>query len=450
MPAAMTRGAPPGPAGYPLVGVFPKARRDPLGFFTDCVRRHGDVVAMRLGPHEVYLLRHPDHVKHVLQDHAAAYAKGPTVARVRTLFGESLTTLDGDRWRARRRQVQPAFQPGLHARFASVVSRAVAELLECWNPLAARGEPLELAGEMRRLAQTIIIRACFGEVPAGELEALGRALDSAVALVDRRLWSPFGWLDVPTPAVLRSRRALGAVETFISRLTAEARRSGPPSGTLLAALFEAGAIEALTASELHDELKAFLFAGHTTTASALAWVWYVLSEHHGARERIEEECRNVLGGRNPRLEDLPGLGHTRRVIEEVLRLYPPTWLTARSPLEGTPLGGYTIPARALVLLSPYLTHRHPAVWEDPERFDPDRFTLGRGAMRPAFAYFPFGGGPRRCIGSAFATTEMQMIVATVAQHYRLTLLPGTRVVPAAGLTLRPSPALPMRAHRMSI
>jgi cytochrome P450 len=415
------------------------ARRDPLGFFTECVRGHGDLVAMRLGPHRVYLLRHPDHVKHVLQDNARAYAKGPTVSRVRPLFGESLTMVDGDRWRGRRRQVQPAFQSGLHAGFASVVSRAVAELLERWRLLVARGEPAELAGEMRRLTQTIIIRACFGEVSAGELRTLGQALDAAVTHVDRKLWSPLGWLDVPSPASARYRRALGEVEAFIARRTAEARRSGPTPGTMLAALLDA--TEPLTIPELHDELKAFVFAGHTTTASALAWVWHVLSEHPDARELIEEECLAVLGGRHPRLEDLPGLGNTRRVIEEALRLYPPTWLTARSPVEDDSIAGYVIPAGALVLLSPYLTHRHPAVWDDPERFDPDRFIVGRAATRQAFAYFPFGGGPRRCIGSAFATMEMQMIVATVAQRYRLALPPGARVLPAPGLTLRPSSPL---------
>jgi len=439
MPAAATRGAPPGPAGFPVVGVFPMARRDPLGFFTECVRRHGDLVAMRLGPHRVYLLRHPDHVKHVLQDNAPAYAKGPTVSRVRPLFGESLTMVDGDRWRGRRRQVQPAFQPGLHAGFASVVSRAVAELLDRWRLLAARGEPAELAREMRQLTQTIIIRACFGEVSTGELRTLGQALDAAVTHVDRKLWSPLGWLDVPSPASARYRRALGEVEAFIARLTAEARRSGPTPGTMLAGLLDA--TEPLTIPELHDELKAFLFAGHTTTASALAWVWYMLSQHPDARGLIEEECLAVLGGRHPRLEDLPGLGNTRRVIEEALRLYPPTWLTARSPVEDDSLGGYVIPAGALVLLSPYLTHRHPTVWDDPERFDPDRFIVGRAATRQAFAYFPFGGGPRRCIGSAFATMEMQMIVATVAQRYRLALPAGARVLPAPGLTLRPSSPL---------
>jgi cytochrome P450 len=432
--------APPGPAGYPLIGVFPRARRDPVGFFAECVRRHGDVVAMRLGPHRAYLLRHPDHVKHVLQDKAAVYAKGPTAARVRSLFGESLTVMDGGDWRQRRRQVTPAFQAGHHAGFAQVVTRAVAERLDRWRP----GQLLELTHEMRRLAQTIIIRACFGEVPARDIEMLGQALDAAVAQVERRLWSPLGWLALPTSAQARGRRGLTLVDVFISRAMTEARRSGVPPGTLLSALLDASSVPPLDAAEFHAELKAFLFAGHTTTASALAWTWYVLSEHDDAREQIERECKAVLGGDVPSLETLPLLGYTRRVIEEVLRLYPPTWLTARSSLDEDTLDGYGLPAGALVLLSPHLTHRHPMFWEEPERFDPSRFVPARAAGRHAFAYFPFGGSPRRCIGSGLATTEMQLIVATLAQRYRLAVLPEARVVPVAGLTLRPGPALPAR------
>jgi cytochrome P450 len=425
------------------------ARRDPLGFFMDCARRYGDVVAMRLGRHRVYLLRHPDHVKHVLQDNAHAYTKGPTATRVRALFGDSLTMVDGVRWRRRRRQVQPAFQPGQHAHVASVSSRATAKMLERWRLPAERGEPLELVGEMRRLKQEIIIRACYGEVPAAEVESVRQALDVAVAHVEHRLWNPLGWLEVPTPAGARYRRALATLEAFTSRMVREASRSTPPPHTLLGALLNAptGA-ESLTAAELHDELTAFLVAGHTTTASALAWTWYVLSENPDARGRLEDECRAVLRGRAPGLDDLSGLGYTRRVIEEVLRLYPPTWLTARTPVEDDTLGGYLIPRGALVLLSPYLTHHHPAVWEEPERFDPDRFTPACAVARPAFAYFPFGGGPRRCIGGAFATTEMQLIVATLAQRYRLTLVPGARIIPAAGLTLRPSPPMLAQLHRV--
>jgi cytochrome P450 len=430
------------------MGVFPMVRRDPLGFFMDCARRYGDVVAMRLGPHRVCLLRHPDHVKHVLQDNAHAYAKGPTATRVRTLFGDSLTMVDGVPWRRRRRQVQPAFQPGQHAHFASVISRATAEMLERWRLPAERGEPLEMACEMRRLTQEIIIRACFGEIPAPKVESVRQALDVALAHVEHRLWSPLGWLEVPTPARARYRRALATLEALIFRMVGEASRSTPPPNTLLSALFNVPTgSESLTAAELNDELKAFLVAGHTTTASALAWTCYMLSENCDARDRLEEECRAVLRGRVPGIDDLPSLRYTRRVIEEVLRLYPPTWLTARTPVEDDTLGGYLIPRGALVLLSPYLTHRHPAVWEDPERFDPDRFAPACAAARPAFAYFPFGGGPRRCIGASFAITEMQLIVATLAQRYRPTPVPGARVIPVASLTLRPSPPVLVQLRR---
>ena len=438
MALARPRSAPPGPTGYPLMGVFPIARRDPLGFFLDCARRYGDIVSMRLGVHHAYLLSHPDHVKRVLQDNARAYAKGPPAARVHALFGDSLTVVDGDRWRKRRRQVQPAFLPGQHAPFAAAVARASAEMLDRWRPLRERGEPLDVVREMRRLTQTIIVRAVFGEVPPAEIHAISEALDLAVARVDRRLWSALGWLEAPTPARAKYRRALGIVHAFVARRVSAARHVGSSPGTLLAAL-----LDHLSDAELYDELKAFLVAGHTTTASALAWTWYVLSEHPEARGQIEQESREVLAGRAPGAGDLPRLGYTRRVIEEVLRLYPPTWLTARTAAEDDELGGYRIPAGALILLSPYVTHRHPAVWEAPERFDPDRFAPKPSAARPAFAHFPFGGGPRRCIGSAFAIAEIQCIVATVAQRHRLDLLPGVQIVPAAGLTLRPRSAVPM-------
>ena len=431
--------APPGPVGYPFVGVFPMARRDPLGFFTSCVQRHGDVVTMRLGRQRVYLLRHPDHVKQVLQDKASLYAKGPTASPVRALFGESLTMVDGKRWRRRRHEVQPVFLPSRHVPFASVVSRACTEMLEDWRLVAERGEIVDLAFEMRRLAQTIIIRACFGEVGESERQALSRALDVAVAHVDRQLWSPIAWLAIPTLSSAPGRRAVAEINAYIVRATTR----GLLPGTLLSTFLESVGDD-VDAAEIHDEIKAFLIAGHTTTASVLAWIWHVLSEHVAARKLIEDECTAVLGCRPPEPADLPALACTRRVIEEVLRLYPPTWLTARSSVETDSLGGYVIPADALILLSPYLTHRHPRIWDDPERFDPDRFIQDRSAARPAFSYFPFGGGPRRCVGSGFASAELQMIVATVAQRFRPTVLPGVRAVPVAGLTLRPSGPLPAR------
>jgi len=428
----LPRSAPPGPTGDPLTGVFRVARHDPLGFFLDCARRYGDIVSMRLGTRRAYLLSHPDHVRHVLQDNARAYAKGSAAARVHALFGDSLSVVDGDRWRQRRRQVQIAFQPTPSAPFAAVVAHACDERLDRWRLFCQRGEPIEVASEMRRLSQTIIIRAIFGEVSSAEIQSVGEALDRAVAHVTDRLWQPLGWLKASTRIGAKRPRALGVVNAFVARMVNAGRRSPPARGTLLA-----GLLHSLSDTELHHELRALLIAGHTTTGSALAWAWYALSEHPEVRERIEQECRDVLDGHAAVADDLPRLGYTRRVIQEVLRLYPPTWLTARTPMADDELGGYHVPARTLILLSPYVTHRHPDVWEAPERFDPDRFSPEQSARRPTFAHFPFGGGPRRCIGGGFATVEMLCIIATVAQRYRLTLLPGASVVPLAGLTLHP-------------
>ena len=434
-----------GPRGYPLVGVFPRARRDPLGFFTECARRYGDVSAMRLGTHDVYLLSHPEHVWHVLHERGRVYAKGPAAARIRGLFGDSLTMVDDDRWRRRRRQLQPAFQSSQHAQLASIIGRATAEMLERWRRSAAGDDTVDAVSEMRRLTQTIIVRACFGEMAAADIEALAQALDVAVGYVERRLWSPLGWLDVPTPGGARYRRALATIDACIARTIGNARRSTPLPGSMLAALVASPAGgEPVTDAELHTELKAMLVAGYTTTASALAWTWYLLSAHADVRVRLEDECRTLLSGRAPSSEALPRLSYTRRVIDEVLRLYPPTWVTARLAVEDDVVAGYTIPAGAIVLLSPYVTHRHPAAWEAPDVFDPERFTPARAAARPSGAYVPFGDGARRCIGSAFALTEMQLIIAAVAQRYRLTLVPGAPVLPLAGLTLRPSPAVPCR------
>ena len=275
---------------------------------------------------------------------------------------------------------------------------------------------------------------------------LGPALDSAVDQVERRLWSPVGWLAVSGPGRARGHRGLMLLDSFISRRIAEAGRAGPPSGTLLSSLLHAFPADPLGEAELHEELKALLFAGHTTTASALAWTWHVLSQHPDALEQIESECEAALGGRAPLLEDLPALGHTRRVIEEVLRLYPPTWLTARAPLGDDTLDGYVIPAGGLILLSPYLTHRHPAIWEHPERFDPDRFLPG--APPPdRFAYLPFGIGPRVCIGAQFALTEATLVLAAMLRAFRIERADDAPVTPRGIVTTQPDRAPPFLLHR---
>jgi cytochrome P450 len=435
---------PPGPRGPPVIGVFLAARRDPLGFFLECMRRYGDVVGMRFGPRRAYLLSHPDDVRHVLEDDQDIYAKTPTAERVRPLFGDSLTTIDGERWQRQRRLVRPAFRPASLVRALPIVTEATAQMLDRWAPIAERGETVDVYREMTALTTAIIVKVAFGDVAEAEVRAVGDALEDAVRQVNRRVWSPLGSLDIPAPGQRRRDAALGTIETFVCAAVARARRDAPPAGSLLAALLDAHDTrrdEPQRDADLCHELKAILFAGHTTTASALAWTFYALSTHAAAGAAVREEAREALAGRSPGADALPSLVRTRRVIDEVLRLYPPTWVTARSPVQDDHVRGYRVAAGAIVLLSPFVTHRHPAFWPEPDRFDPERFAPD--ARRAPFAYFPFGGGPRSCIGAWLASVEMQLVVGMVAQRYELTLVPGSRVAVEAGVTLRPQPGVTM-------
>jgi cytochrome P450 len=205
--------------------------------------------------------------------------------------------------------------------------------------------------------------------------------------------------------------------------------------------------EQMTDAQFRDEVMTIFLAGHETTASALSWTWYLLSIHPDVRARMHEELDRVLAGRPPTIEDLSQLAYTKQVVQEALRLYPPAWVVGRCPTEDDRIGGYFIPAGSLVFTCPWVTHRHPDFWEGPEGFDPERFAPQRVAERPRFAYFPFGGGPRQCIGNTFALVEAQLVLATVAQRWRLDLVPGTRVQPEALITLRPRGGLPMTLHR---
>jgi cytochrome P450 len=340
--------------------------------------------------------------------------------------------------------MRPAFRPRSLLQSLPVVTEATARMLDRWATLAERGAPVDVLREMTGLTQAIIVELVFGDVGEGRARAVGEALEEAVQHANHRLWSPLGSLAVPTPGQRRFQAALRTIDGFVSTNIARAREGAPPAGALLTALLDAadaGGGEPMRDADLRHELKAVLFAGHTTTASALAWTFYVLSTDPAASEAVRAEVREALGGRSPGADDLPSLVHVRRVIDEVLRLYPPTWVTARTPLRDDRIRGYRIAAGSIVLLSPFVTHRHPAFWPEPDRFDPDRFAAER---RPApFAYLPFGAGPRSCIGSWLASVEMQLVVAMVAQRYALTLVPGSGVAVEPGLTLRPKPGVPV-------
>ncbi len=435
----------PGPRGYPVVGILLSMRRDPVGFLTEAARRYGDVVSLKMGPMQAYLLSHPDHIQHVLQDHHRDYRKSRFVERVKPFLGEGLATSEGETWKAQRRLAQPAFHRQEIAALARVVTQTVDETLDQWRAPAAG--PVDVLSRMLMLTGDIILRTMFG----ASSRDLGRPrlddFDTVTQLCMDRMLAMIDWSTIlPTPGRRRFRAAMSRLDQAVHEIIASRRGCGEERGDLLSMLLLARDGESgvrMTDRQLRDEVMTIMFAGHETTGLALTWTWYLLSQHPEVERRLHDELAEVLQGRPPTFDDLPRLTYTRMVIEESMRLYPPSWIISRAPIRDDEIGGFRIPAGATVFLSQYVTHRHPKLWDDPDRFDPERFALARAADRPRFAYFPFSGGPRQCLGDQFAMMEAQLVVARIAQACRLRLLPGHRVEAQPRLTLRPRHGLPM-------
>ena len=439
---------PPGLRGYPWLGVLPQMRRDNLGFLSAMVRTYGDIVALPFGPVRVYLLCHPEQVAYVLQEQASNYSKSRFSAQVRPLLGQGLATSDGALWRTQRRLVQPAFHRERLAGLAGTITTATQAMLARWAPHAAAGTPLDMLTEMTRVTGEVIVRALFGTALP---EAVGRTMFADFTTVTGYLRTHMltlipwrRWL--PTPGRRQFQAALTRLDHLVGQhIQARRQQAGDP-GDLLALLLAArnpatGA--GMATQQLRDEVMTLLFAGHETTALALTWTWYLLARHPEVAERLRRDIATVLAGRVPTVADLPHLPYLRMVLEEAMRLYPPAWVLARAARADDVIGGYPIPAGTTVFLSPYLTHRHPAVWPEPERFDPDRLASDGVARRPPGAYFPFAAGPRACLGAPLAMMEAQLVVAQVIQTYDVALVAGQQIVPQPRLTLRPRHGVPM-------
>jgi cytochrome P450 len=440
---------PPGPGAFRLIGSVRQVQRAPLQFLTELTHTYGDIAFVRFLVWPVYVVNHPDFIKQVLQEHHRSYNKDNFDYRLlRPLLGKGLLTNNGASWLQQRRLIQPTFHRQRLAAFGSLMTEATLAMLERWERCAERGEGLDVAVEMRRLTLRIIGQALFSLDLSAQAKTVGQALTTA----NNYLSAPFPPLYVPTPRTRRMLAALHRLDALVYDLITAHRQSQQDEPDLLSVLLavrdeETG--EGMSDRQIRDEVITLLLAGHETTAVALSWTWYLLAQHQECEQRLHEEVDAVLGGRLPTVEDLPTLPYSRMVLEESLRLYPPAWSFSRNALADDELGGYHIPAGSTVLLCPYTTHRHPEFWEQPEVFDPLRFTPERVAARPHYAYFPFGGGPRLCIGSAFAMMEAQLILVTVAQRYRLCLGTDVRVEPEPRITLRPRGELPVTLVRKS-
>ncbi len=437
----------PGPRYRTPFGLVSDIRRDPLGYTVGLFRRYGDVVCLPMGPFTSYMVFHPDALKHVLQEHNQNYVKGVVIAKVKILIGEGLFTSEGDFWRRQRRLAQPAFHRQRIANFARLMQDCTAAMLDGWAPRAGRQVPFDVAAEMSRLTLQIVGKALFSMDLAGEAGAVGRALMTALEYLGRRAMSFVPWpAFLPTPGNVRFLRARHALDRVVYRIIETRRRTGEDAGDFLGMMLAArdeGTGEGMSDRQLRDEVMTFLLAGHETTAVALTWACYLLEQHPEVEARLRAEVAAAIGDRAPTLDDLPALRYARMVLEETMRLYPPVWGISRQAIGDDTIGGYHIRANAPVSMSPFVTHRHPEFWDDPERFDPERFTPERVAARHRFAYLPFSGGPRLCIGNEFALMEGTIVLAMLVQRYRLARASEGPVGYEATLTLRPKGGMPM-------
>jgi cytochrome P450 len=431
----------PGPGGHFLFGSLLDIQRDPLTFLSSAQRLYGDVVHARLGPKSVYIVTHPADVQHVLQENNRNYRKGAHYDVLRPMFGNGLMMSEGDFWLKQRRIVQPAFHRQRLGQFANTMTSITEQMLDRWGPIAERGRPIDVAREMVNLTLSIVCTTLFGTDVSKEAAGVGAAHAFCLQHAEHRIVSLFAIPErIPTPDNVRYRRSVGLLHGVIDRFIGEKRGSGEDTGDLLSTLAfaryeETG--ELMDHDQLRDEIITLFLNGHETVAGALGWAFYLLSKNPQVAARMHAELATVLGGRTPTFEDLPKLKYTTMIIDESMRLFPPAWVIERDTLGPDEIGGYHIPARSTVVLSQWVTHRHPDFWENPEGFDPERFSPEQSSKRHRFAYFPFGGGPRLCVGANFAMMEMPLILATIAQRFHLDLVPGHPVVTEPVITLRP-------------
>ena len=448
---------PPGPGVVRSLLDLRAARRDLLDHLLATTDAYGDVVRLRFGLEEYVVVRLPEHVRHVMQRRHESYSRRTRAYDLlRLVEGHGLARIDGAPWRARRRMEQPLFRHEAIAAWAETMTDATSEMLARWEGSARRGETVDVAREASRLTLRIIGATMFGAELADDAETIWGLLELLQREIIRRTLSPVDLVapatrDLPTPKNRAFREAIAELDRVVARIVA-ARRARPGGahdllGMLLAATADDGSA-LLTDRQIRDEVVGFMIAGHETTATALTWTWHQLSTRPEVERRMAEEAARVLGKRTPTAADAAALSFTRAVFLESMRIIPPVWLKVNRCEADDVIGGFRIAAGSIVLISPYLTHRVPTAWKNPEAFDPDRF-LAPGTIDP-FAYIPFGGGPHVCIGREFATLEAQLILSMVASRFALHVRPGHRARLDPNVTLRPLGGMPMTLHEKAV
>jgi len=447
MPTKESR-LPPGPSGLPILGMGLQVRKDPLGMLLRLAREYGDIVCIPVVGQNRILVNRPDYVQQVmLFQHAKFHKSELTKLAVGPLLGQGLLISEGDFWRRQRRLAQPAFHRSRTNAYAPAMLDCARNQAQTWRD----GETRNVAEMMMALTLEVAVRTLFGTTLPGEAEGVGRAMTFLMRYSLGRARAPWhiprNW---PTPKNRRANREFEFMDSLVYRIISErkgnggAHRNGDLLSLLTAAMDEDGS--QMTPQQLRDETMTLFVAGHETTALTLAWTWLLLSENPEAEARLHEELKNVLGGRSPEAADLERLPYLHAVVQESLRVYPPAYIMARTSIAPVSIGGYDFPAGSTMLASQWVAHRDPRYFEEPEKFRPERWLDGLEERLPAGAYFPFGDGPRRCIGQGFALLESSLVIAEIAQKFRFRLVPGTVVTPEPLVTLRPRDGIPMTIH----
>jgi len=428
---------PPGFQRNLLWYAFRKFRpANPILLFQHLAQEYGDIAHYKIGRHHIVFLNHPEYIREVLVVQNDNFIKERTVQRTKMLLGEGMITSEGSVHRAQRQTAQPAFHRQRIPEYAAVMVEEAAQMRNAWRA----GEQRDIATDMMHLTLNVVARTLFATDLRDEAAELADAINRIMRLYNFLVMLPAAeWLvHVPPPGLAAFLKARKRIDAVVYRMIAAHRRRGRDSGSLLDLMLAASADGGVTSEQaLRDQVITIFLAGYETVANALVWTWYLLAQNPDCERRLYQEVDAVLQGRLPTVEDVPRLRYTEMVIAESMRLYPPAWAMGRFARDDFHLGDYFLPAKTTVLISQFVTHRDPRYFPDPLRFDPNRFTPDAKSRRTKFTYFPFGAGVRQCIGESFAWMEGVLLLVTLVQKWKLSLVPGHCVEPQPLITLRP-------------
>jgi cytochrome P450 len=446
--SANTARRPPGPRGLPFLGLTLAIRKDALSTLSRVAREYGDIVRLPVAFQDRIFLNHPDYIEQVLVIQQAKFHKSELTRRiVGTLLGQGLLLSEGDFWRRQRRLAQPAFHRSRISEYGATMAESAERHIHGWRD----GEQRNLAREMMALTLDVAVRTLFGTTLPNEAQQVGHSMTFLMRYQLSRQRSPIRIPDSwPTAHNKRAQRERRYLDSLVYRIIEERQSQAPSNGRsdllslLMSAMDEDGT--QMTRTQLRDETMTLFLAGHETTAQMLAWTWYLLAENPEAEARLHQELHDVLNGRPPQQSDFMKLPYLHALMQEALRLYPPAYIIARTSVEQCQIAGYDLAAGSTMLMSQWVMHRDQRYYAEPDRFRPERWLEGLADRLPAGAYFPFGDGPRRCIGQGFAMLEAAIVIATLAQRFRFRLVPGHPVIPEPLITLRPRHGIRMTLH----